>query len=341
MDLVIEENNGTNDLYSSISHYTADGIPITDKVSLDLDSRFKEAAFPDTKAEDLKIDMMREDSGLAKKVLGEVIEDARKVASWTVSEDLPFIGVFTGFGIHLHILYKPTIDAKKEITSISTMLKEKLDIETMDRVVVGDTNRLMRIPNCARAYKGRSCQHFCIPLTADDILTYGPRQLLNMSESTRRITLPEEEREVMMVYEDYSGGSGKQTDVNQRPVDESTGHIHNPMAEAQIEALVDIPCIRRRLTQPDPHHFVRFMGAIHLFNKGLGKQEVFELMRGLNWVDWDPSETRTQLKNIWKNGYAEMSCESLQAEGLCLYSPETRDDECDMYEFPGGRQEYK
>lgn len=339
MDAFIEANDGENNLYSSISHYTADGVAVTDKISLDFDTPRKETSFPFTEAEDEKIDMMRQDPDLAGQVLGNVLDDVKKAIRWCGEREIPTLSVFTGFGIHLHLLYEEEVYPKKELTSTAVKMQEELDLGTLDRVPIGDVHRIMRIPNCHRMYSGRKCYLKTIPIGSEELLSWEVDDLLEESHDERYPDIPVNGRPEMEIYREYTTGS--EDNVHREPLEVNESlEFENDYIEWLLKEALKLPCMWKRIMQPNPSQSVRFNSAVMLMNYGLDPDEIFDIFKRLNWVDWDPDETRYQLNNIANGQYADMSCESLQSQGLCVFEKDQRGDECPTYDWSGGNQEY-
>lgn len=339
MDAFINANDGENNIYASISHYTADGVAVTDKIALDFDSPRKETSFPFTEAEDEKIDMMRQDLDLADEVLGNVLDEVKEVVEWCQERGIPTMGVFTGFGIHLHLLYEEVIYPKKQLTSTAVKIQEELDLNTLDRVPIGDVHRIMRIPNCHRMYNSRKCYIRTIPISPEELLNWEVDDLLDESIDGRVPEIPVNGRPEMEVYEEYTGSSNQ--NIHREPIElNDSVKLEDDYVEWLLKEALTLPCMWKRIMQPNPSHQVRRNAAVMLFNYGMEPEEVLNIFRRLNWVDWDKDITKKQLKNIYNNKYADMSCDTLQSQGLCVFDKDQRESECPTYEWSGGNQEY-
>lgn len=103
--------------------------------------------------------------------------------------------------------------------------------------------------------------------------------------------------------------------------------------------LLRMPCMYERVIQPNPGHEVRRNLAVMLFNIGFSVDQAERFIRRLNWRDYNPKVTREQLQHIWDNGYADMSCTTMQAKGLCTRQEDPRS--CETYGWSGGSPEWK
>lgn len=351
LDAVIEECEGERNLYATISHFdlTEGGGVVSDKISIDLDSPMKEAAFPSTDRDDEKVMLMRQDRDLAEEVLGEVCEDARRVAERAELEEIPLIGVFSGFGVHLHLLYQEQVQARKHLATTVRRYLDELDLGTLDIQLIGDVQRILRIPNVRRVYvdadRGETidenthtmpCNLYTIPLTRDELKEITAEDLMVTSREPRQIPLPDQERPEMKIYDDYleeratvRGEVEVQIDVENY---EQQGILN------MLKELLQMPCMYERIVQPNPHHMVRFNSAVLLFNSGFTKEEIEDMFMTLGWVDADRQKTRKFLDQIHSRGYADMSCETIMGLGLCRRKEEP--EECPTYGWSGGQAEW-
>ncbi|UBF23082.1 DNA primase [Haloarcula virus HCTV-16] len=352
MDVAIDECEGERNLYSTISYFdlTEGGGVISDKIAFDLDSPFKDAAFPDLDRDDEKIHAMRQDRDLAEEVLGEVVSDARLVAEYAQSQEIPLVGVFSGFGIHLHLLYQDQLNASRHLATTVRKVIDEYDLETADVQIIGDVQRILRIPNVRRVYvdadRGESitsdthtmpCNLYTVPLTRREIRNLTVDELLDWSTSTRDIPIPgENERPQMKVYDEYleerATARGKvETEIDVEEYDRQ-GLLN------MLKDLLQMPCMYERIVQPNPHHMVRFNSAVLLFNAGFSREEIETIFMKLGWRDADRRKTRKFLKQIERRGYSDMSCRTIQGLGLC--QREDDPESCETYGWSGGEAEW-
>jgi hypothetical protein len=351
LDAAIEECEGERNLYSTISHFdlTEGGGVVSDKISIDLDSPMKQASFPRTDRDDEKIMLMREDWDLAEEVLGDVCEDARKIARQAEREETPLVGVFSGFGIHLHLLYQEQVQARKHLATTVRRYLDELDLETVDIQLIGDVQRILRIPNVRRVYvdadRGEkitsdthtmACNLYTIPLTRDELKQITPENLMASSKERRKIRLPTQERPEMKVYDEYL--EERATVRGQVEVEIDVDNYDRQGILNMLKELLQMPCMYERIVQPNPHHKVRFNSAVLLFNAGFSREEIEEMFMSLGWVDADRRKTRKFLKQIHRRGYADMSCQTIQSLGLCTRKEEP--EECPTHGWSGGQAEW-
>lgn len=349
-DLFTETINGSRGAYATVSRLPLDGREVCDKVLFDLDGP-KDRVFADDMAADERISAMRHDPDAAEAVLGEVCEETQQLARASRDDGIPVLGVFSGFGIHLHQLYRSTEDPQVAMTTCAARYIDRLDLQTADWKVVGDPQRICRIPNVERAtfrtdetgriVDGVGTGLYTVPLSGRELCSVTPEWLMEVSHSPRVPSpLTDNTRPQMPVWEDYRESTKSEAaDQPQRPVDSRTAPLSDDGLEALLEDLLRMPCMVDRITQPNPEHEVRLNCAVLLFNTGLNPQQVANIYERLGWVDFDRGVTETHLKHIYKNGYADMNCKTIRREGLCTRAEEPGG--CPTFGWSGGEAEWK
>ena len=341
--------------YATVSQFRIDGddtrrfTPVSDKVLFDLDG--DKTQFPDDATVDERVSMMRSDPDLADAVLGEVCDDVRRLVRASRDDGIPVVGVFTGFGVHVYQLYQRTPDPKIPMATCGTKYIVEEDLETADWSVVGDVQRIARIPNVQRmttpgqrweVRDGRSTGLYTIPLTATEMRAMDPEWLLERSTMPRQHAewVEADERPQMPIWEEHRDGPDEgEIDLPSEPLDGRTVDLDDEGLEDLLWELIQMPCMVERLLQPNPEHHVRFNAAVVLFNVGLRPRQVEQIYRRLGWVDYDRATTLYHLKDIWQEGYADMACSTIREKRLC-----TRGDDpkaCSCYGWSNGRAEWK
>jgi hypothetical protein len=358
VELFLSTIAGRRNAYSTVGELavTVDGEDTCDKVLFDLDSPAKADGgewdiFEDEPADDEVVSRMRSDPDVADAILGEVCEEARTLARESLDDGIPVIGVFSGFGLHVHQLYKPTSGPSVAMQTCAMRYIDKLGLDTPDWSILGQPERICRIPNMERVTTpgqhgevrdGRATGLYTIPLNAQQLKEVSPEWLVSRSQRPHHPDLPEvpserSERPQMPVWEDYRDGAGEDREVPQRPVDSRTVPFEDGLDEI-LHSLLQMPCMAERIQQPNPENKVRLNSAVILFNVGLNPQQVEDLYARLGWVDFDRETTRAKLEHAWKTQYSDMSCRSLRDDGLCVKDDDPR--ECRCYGWSGGQPEW-
>ncbi len=94
------------------------------------------------------------------------LNDAKKLVAWCVKHDIqPRITFSGGKGFHVFIDIKTLSlkNAKRTLNQFCNELSDAAGFITVDRVIFGDTNRLIRLPNTKHSKSGL----YCIPLNLE------------------------------------------------------------------------------------------------------------------------------------------------------------------------------
>ncbi|MFB6282552.1 MAG: hypothetical protein ABEK59_01265 [Halobacteria archaeon] len=346
MSSVIDVVQGERSLYSSLSEFVPklsdvfEGCKIvTDKVSYDLDAH--EAVddyFPDDWTELEIISRLRSDGDAREYVLGEVCDDARRLAEQTIIDGVHCVGVFSGFGIHVHQLFKPTASRPSaKMGSTCRKYVSELNLATVDEQPIGDSQRVMRVPDMERVSAGQNTGLWTVPITQAELREITPDELLEFSLGPRDIELSTHNRSKMKLYEDYVAPNRDMSQEKMRDmpdIQEADG-----MAGMLVEKVCKMPCVYERALGRNPSHPVRIKVGIMFLNAGYDIPEIVEIIRQLNWVDFDAEKTRKNLESLKRGGKGDYSCQSMQFKGLCTRADEKV--ECPMYGYQGGNTPWK
>lgn len=320
-DSFVEKAGGKYNLYCSISRYDHPHY-YCDKILYDFDASW-DGLFDIEANPPEKFEILREDSRLAQQFLGKVVSESKRLVKKSLDDSIPVVGCFTGKGIHVYQLFREKRNPRDEMYSTANKYKEELGLETLDVKPIGDVMRISRIPRSQRVWeRGDSsvpCPLYTTPLSEDDLLSMDPEWLLEVSQFRTRIDVePPHSRPIMEVHEDYLRRT--ELDIPQQDFDSEASGIDDEYLEWYVKRVVQMPCVSKRALTRSPSHEVRMNFAIHLFNSGLGPDEVLGIIKKLNWRNFDRGTTRKQLNQIYRNGYSEMSCRTMQDYGLCVHS---------------------
>lgn len=345
-DIFFDHVKNDKNVYSSICRFRSDMRHVLDKVVFDFDSPMKESAFPEDYSDGDKIDAMREDGNLAEEVLGTVWEDAQRLIQYCSEHDIPAISVFSGMGVHCHLLYQDRVNPTQEKITISKFLIDECDLRTWDRKIVPDTRRVLRVPNSQRIDDGEPTGAWLIPMTEPEVLHNDVHSVLDRSRSPKDIQQHDryqhDSRPTMEVIEGYENvdedtvGTIELSDVSSDVSDE---------VEWIVRECIALPCVRERFLSPNPDHMIRFNGVVHLYQNGFTPDEVREIIQKIGWVDYDSGITKKMTDQIWNRGYSESSCNKLQSLGLCVFGPNFDDfadepEECETHRWTSGKVLY-
>lgn len=351
--------------YSSISGHDERGI-VADEVFLDFDTPRKDKDWPEWDTDDPKetkiFARMRTDEDYAETVLGPVLEESATLAERLVDEEIPFVCIFSGLGMHFHLLYKETAENKQQkMATTARKFIGDLNLNYVDPAPIGDFKRQVRIANLQRVetVNTEDGTHYnqtgvyTVPLKPGDVLDQpDPYALINAADSPRKVewdynpaAFPELEVHDHYVQSvDAVDEELDDKDVQQSALSDDAGQ---EFLEYYLKEVLKMPCMYERIMQPEPHHKVRMNCAVLLFNVGLKPNEVQEVFSKIGWVDYDPQVSQQQLRQIYRHGYADMSCAAIQKEGLCTVKADRKDpqvddaEECPCHGWSGGKAEWK
>lgn len=343
-DLYTSHVDGVKNVYAAVARRPVGGKLKLDKVHYDFDSTAKDEngdwrLFGDEEPNDAEVvERMRSNPDVAEAVLGDVCEDTRKLAELCKADNVPAVGVFSGFGIHFYQLYQERDDPDLAVESTAKKYIDEASLRTYDEKIVGEVKRIMRVPNCERVTEnGQKCNLVTIPLTPEDMTDITPEWLVENSYTKRKVYPPDIDRPELVEREDYlSYNRDPDRRIRQRDMGDTVQV--DGILEYLLKEYLHLPCMYERIQQANPDHKVRMNCAIILFNCGLEPNEVHNLYRRIGWFDYDPAETKKQLENLWKGRYTEMSCATLRDKGFCTRMDDPHD--CEAFGYRGRKSEW-
>lgn len=358
VEVFIESVNGRRNAYGTLGWFDSSEGTVVQSVLYDFDSTAKSELTGETwhiwdedPADDEVISMMRRHPDVAHDVLGDVVDEVRELALRSREDNIPVLGVFSGFGVHVHQLFEPTADPKTAMLTTANRYIDKLNLDTPDPAVLGQPGRLCRLPNCERmagtttgdgVTDGRSTGLYTVPLSGSEMESLTVDWLLDVSASPRDVTVPApSERPEMPVWDEYRTGSeGAAETPPPRPLHpEETDVADDDDLRWFLENTLKMPCmVERLIDHPNPPHKVRVNCTVLLLNAGFDPETVVAIFREVNWVDYDEEITRKMVHSIARNPVNEMNCSTLRSNRLCV---RTEDPEsCSCYGWSGGEPEW-
>lgn len=352
VDAVIDRVSGSRNVYSSISRfapqksdgrYNGSGV-IADKVSFDLDSSAKGESDEDRwnhpeiaqGADDLWVARRLQSSDSVRDaVLSDVCRDARRMAQRAIEKDIPVVGVFSGFGLHIHQLYQTMKeDVEDKLSSTCNEWISELSLGTVDTAASGKPFRIMRIPNIERITYREEIQGtgiHTVPLTRDELSSVSPEGLIEKSDQPRVIP-PVGSRPELDVKSEYLSSNHDVNQAKQRKLpDEKLGSEY---VKFLVRDIVKLPCIAERALGPDPPNEVRVKVGVHFLNAGYSPSEIADIISQLGWRNYDRETTMYQIRHLQKTGKGDWSCKTLRDKNLCIQGESYED--CPTYGYRGG-----
>jgi hypothetical protein len=344
-DVYTSTVQGVKNVYAAVARRPLGGKLLMDKVHYDLDSTAKDVngdwrMFGSQDLNDAEaVERMRSDEDVAEGILGDVCADARRIATLSREDDVPIVGVFSGFGIHVYQLFQERADPDLAVETTAKKYIDEASLRTYDRRIVGEVKRIMRVPNAERVTDdGQRCNIVTIPLSATELENVTPEWLIDNSYEQRVIEPQFPYRPPLEVHEDYVDARNASTGdpLLQREVGDSVEL--DGVLEYILTQYLKMPCMYERIQQQNPDHKVRMNSAVLMFNAGLSVDEVHDLFARIGWFDYNPKVTRPQLEQIYRERYTEMSCATLRQKGFCtrMDDPES----CEAYGWKGRKAKW-
>lgn len=347
-DMFVDHNIDDMNLYSSTCRFRSDMRPVLDKCFFDFDSPLKESIFDSDTTDRKKVQMMREDEKLADEVLGLVWKDAQSLVQECIKDNIPVLTVFSGLGVHCHLLYQDKVDPRREKVSISNYYIDKCGLDTSDRKVIPDTRRILRIPNSKRNDGTEYPDVWCIPITEQEVLDNSVHDLLERCKEKKDVPYYSrykyENRPTMETVEGYETIEEDTTgtvELSDRNVTEEVPEL----TEWIVRNCIPLPCVRDRFLRENPDHMIRFNGVVFLYQAGFSVEEVRNIIKEIGWIDYDPEVTRKMTKQIYERKYSESSCSKLMSLGLCVQGEDFEEhgnepSDCETYKWTSGEALY-
>lgn len=123
--------------------------------------------------------------------LNVALADAKKINAWAIRHNMTPRVKFSGSkGFHV-ILNFQTIelnDSKATLKEFGAEISASADLTTVDRVLFGDTNRLLRLTNTIHP----KTRLYCIPLDAYKFNDYTLDQILELAKTPQYLDVPAE-----------------------------------------------------------------------------------------------------------------------------------------------------
>jgi len=239
------------------------------------------------------------------------LKESQTVYQHLLSYNIPVIPVASGKkGIHLYILFKDREGRdNKEVLLKATysILIKALGKETKsaDPHVLGDIRRLCRVPNTLRPPENMSYCTFLPPgkgfleMRESDLWWY----IKGVHSYHYDLPPPPSFEELIIPEVEKINFNYKIPERKAKPVG------GNEFLKRLIR-----PCLYRHLTMPEPSHHVRVAATVDLLSLDFTPEEIAEMYRKLNWVDWDEEETLYQIRHCLH--LKPYSCSTLRRLGI-------------------------
>jgi len=280
-DLVklINRDNGLMDVYVSVYDKNLH----IDKVIWDIDSRTP--------------------SGL-----NVALEEAKRLYNLLMSKGIPTLPVFSGKkGFHIYAFFRPlqlnVVTASELIRNIQEQFIIQAKVRLADSHLIGNVSALIRVPNTL------NWTRFCVPLP-DKFVNWSITDILNYAlEPHNGIEINGYRPDIRDFYNpEIMYPTGKPaTFIDEKSV--------IPSNVKELLRYLLRPCIFALVTNiREPPHFARVELVTELSALGYNVDELVEIIKRLNWADFDESITRKYVEKYVN--YIPYSCRRLRYMGV-------------------------
>lgn len=300
-DLFIQNNDGRSPCYTSHNSFPAAPIEEYEEI------RYVPTDFD---AKDGKLE--------------NTLNDALNFRDWARANDLPVLTIFTGGrGFHTYLVFKPIVarvnQALKGIYGAFQITAwEQAKLRTIDKGLITDTRRIMRIVNT----KHQKTQLYCVEVPDDMLDRANINEIQEYSKERRPmidITPKETIGEALkrLQFKPSKVQIEKATTV---PTIEYKG-----VSDGLLKALLPRMCIHQGLMTHNPPHLVRLEACYSLYNLHFDREFIEKFLKDIaekaQWVDrHNTREMDYQIGYLTRGHrkYKPHSCETVRQEGLCV-----------------------
>ena len=289
----IKENNEIN-CYCSIYSYTEYNQTNRNKFSAVIDT----IPFDFDDSDDLNI----------------AFNDLKTIFSWCKRHNIePRINFSSNKGFHLYVDIEPINlrNPQQVLAKFGREIKRSAKVDSLDLVLFGDLERIIRIPNTKHKTTGR----YCIPINPKliDFLTID--HILKMSE-TKSTFIPvrkplDSNSEVHKLLHEYDDIVEIEMEETKRQIEEIKNRSKNSLFP-EINNGIPCPAFHKCINDPNgvPHHSYNFYVAgcaCKLKSDGFTKDATFRKIMEMG-IRCDPKMNESQVKSIidyqWQHSWS-------------------------------------
>jgi len=229
--------------------------------------------------------------------LNKALEDTIVLVDRLKKKNIPCSVIFSGSkGFHVYGLLKPKKLSRDIATYYLDHLQRELskEIESVDAHLIGDIRRMIRVPNTLNN------NHYCAPLPIN-FQEMSPKEILDYSTRIRTYRLHFTHGKLKAIQDlvNIEFPQKRNIEVQDDILPQDTINISSV---PDIEILKELirPCVFEAVTSANPPHVVRLNLVSELMFLGFSEDQVLEIIKNLNWEDFDERATRYQIKKIFE-----------------------------------------
>lgn len=246
------------------------------------------------------------DGGRRGEKLRDAFDEVRNFVDMLKRNKYSYIPVFSGRkGFHVYVMLKPSELSVETAKPLLKFAHENLagEYRYVDRHKFGVVNSMIRIPNTlnGKLYCTYLPLHFD-ELSIGEILRYATTpHIVEYKFNGSRYPLLTDIAEITL-QEIHEGKRLEKLDSN-----------HPKIPSVRLLRHLIRPCVFEEITKnPEPTHIARVSLVAELSHLGYTQREIFEIIRRLNWSDFDPEFTMYQIRNIVEKDLLPPSCNKLR-----------------------------
>lgn len=262
--------------------------------------------------------------------LENALNDVLSLRDWAKERRLQVLTTFTGGrGFHCYFVFRPEVarnsdSLKRVYRAIQSVAISGAKLRTADRRIVGDTRRLMRIPNTLH----QKTQRYCIEVAEVDLEGADIEHVLDLSKAPSKKVLnprPHETfRECLRRLEIRGSSASSLPTETQSTIPYKT--TSKGLFVQKLRDLIPRRCIHNALMFHNPPHMIRWEALTTMINLGFGVKFVREFFDELadkaGWVDrGNRNVMYQQIYFGFRHGrdhYKPHSCKTIRNAGLCV-----------------------
>lgn len=260
---------------------------------------------------DMRIDKIwiEIDASSIKKALEMAIRLVKKIQD----ENIDFIPTFSGMkGFHFYLLFKPWLAPNKEIMKFIVRRIQELvadGVNYVDRHGFGNIRALVRVPNTMNK------TNYCTYLPYD-FVDWSAKRIVEWAKERHNFELKDFDLKLKHDIRDFLNIETFDRFADDIP---SFPKINNLPSSLRYLSNLIRPCIIPYLQQErEPNHLMRVNLVSELMWLDFTQEQIHNLIRGLNWLDYEEQITEYQIGNIFKNKIRPLSCKNLREFVKCF-----------------------
>lgn len=253
--------------------------------------------------------------------LPAALRDMHRLRAWAEKRKAQMLPVFSaGKGFHGYLEFDPRLvlanqGLKSAFTAVQLTAVEEAGLETADKHLHGDLQRILRVPGTQHMKTKLYCNE--VPWdrmdSIDNIVQYSRNARPPVETPPPVITLSEWMKRERIEQKSYSSGPGGNGSFADYKAD-----------DALLRNMLPRPCIHSGLMKQDVGHAIRFEAALTLAKAGMDERSIvrffMETGRQYGWAKRDQTITEQQVSQVYRkrDSYDIFSCKRLRAEGYCV-----------------------